>query len=65
MPKKKQKNRKTVKVWEFYKINGKSLLLQKKTCPKCGQGVFLSQHGNRVSCGKCSYTVFEKQAKAV
>jgi small subunit ribosomal protein S27Ae len=33
--------------------NGKS---KNKTCPKCGPGVFLANHKDRESCGKCGYT---------
>jgi small subunit ribosomal protein S27Ae len=28
---------------------------RKKTCPKCGPGVFLAEHKDRVHCGKCGY----------
>ena len=27
-------------------------------CPKCGAGVFLAKHKDRVSCGRCGYTEF-------
>jgi len=30
-----------------------------KSCPKCGAGVRLADHQNRMSCGKCGY--FEKK----
>ena len=53
----KRKNRKVVKVNEYYD-QGK---LNKKTCPKCGPGVFLGEHGNRLSCGKCGYTEFKEK----
>lgn len=26
-----------------------------KSCPKCGAGVRLAQHADRLSCGKCGY----------
>ncbi|VVB66673.1 30S ribosomal protein S27ae [Candidatus Gugararchaeum adminiculabundum] len=31
----------------------------KRSCPKCGTGVFLAEHADRRSCGKCGY--FEKK----
>ncbi|NTV23403.1 MAG: 30S ribosomal protein S27ae [Nanoarchaeota archaeon] len=31
-----------------------------KTCPKCGAGVFMAEHKNRSSCGKCGYSEFKK-----
>lgn len=55
----KKKNKKpdvTPKVYTFYE-NGK---LKKKVCPKCGPGVFLAEHKDRFSCGKCGYTEFKK-----
>ena len=27
----------------------------KSFCPKCGPGVFLAEHRDRQSCGKCGY----------
>jgi len=27
-----------------------------KCCPKCGPGVRLAQHSNRLACGKCGYS---------
>ncbi|HLC57980.1 MAG TPA: 30S ribosomal protein S27ae [Candidatus Nanoarchaeia archaeon] len=54
MPKKKVKNRKASKKWLKYKIEGGSVI-RKKTCPKCGPGVFLGEHAERVHCGKCGY----------
>ncbi len=39
----------------LYLITGDSLQRKNKRCPKCGPGVFLAQHKDRVVCGKCSY----------
>ena len=30
-------------------------------CPKCGPGVFMATHKDRVACGKCGYTEFKKE----
>lgn len=38
-----------------YEINGDSLKRKNKNCPKCGPGIFLAAHKNRVQCGKCGY----------
>ena len=46
------------KVYENYKVEGDKLVRQKKTCPKCGPHVFMSQHSNRTVCGTCHYTEF-------
>lgn len=42
----------------FYKVEGGKLRREKQFCPKCGPGVFLAKHANRVSCGRCGYTEF-------
>lgn len=39
-----------------YSIEGDKLVRKNKTCPKCGPGVFMAQHKDRMSCGKCGYT---------
>ncbi|HIH98473.1 MAG TPA: 30S ribosomal protein S27ae [Thermoplasmata archaeon] len=41
-----------------YKIEGDKLIRTRKTCPRCGDAVFLAKHKNRLSCGKCGYTEF-------
>jgi len=45
---------------DCYKLEGDKLTRTKKHCPKCGPGVFMAEHANRVSCGKCGYTEFRK-----
>ena len=56
MAKKKQKTpKKAVKVYTYFKINGDKVERLKKHCPKCGPGVFLAQHKDRLTCGKCGY----------
>lgn len=44
---------------EFFKIEGNNINRLRKHCPKCGPGVFLADHKNRFSCGKCGYTEFK------
>ena len=55
MANKKRKNRVVVKIHENYE----GTTAKNKTCPKCGPGVFLAEHGNRSACGKCGYTEFK------
>lgn len=45
----------------FYKIEGDRITRTRSTCPKCGAGVFLAMHSDRVSCGRCGYTEFAKK----
>ena len=56
MAKKQKKPSKPVKAHTFFD-NGK---LKKRTCPKCGPGVHLAEHNNRVYCGKCHYSEFKR-----
>ena len=46
---------------DFFKVEGDKLTRTRKHCPKCGPGVFMAEHANRVSCGKCGYTEFKKK----
>jgi small subunit ribosomal protein S27Ae len=55
MAKKKRKPRRTSKVSKNYQVSGSELKHKNKFCPKCGPGVFLAQHKNRLTCGKCHY----------
>lgn len=41
-----------------YEIKGEEVK-RKKTCPKCGPGVFMAEHENRWHCGKCGYCEFK------
>ncbi|MEO2154531.1 MAG: 30S ribosomal protein S27ae [Nanoarchaeota archaeon] len=43
------------KVWQYYEIKDGKLIRKKKTCPKCGPGVFMGEHKDRWVCGKCHY----------
>lgn len=44
----------------YYTVNGDKLERTRRNCPKCGPGVFLAEHKDRVACGKCGYTEFKK-----
>lgn len=48
--------------YELVEEKGKVKVQRKrKACPRCGAGVFLAEHENRYSCGKCGYTEFRKR----
>jgi small subunit ribosomal protein S27Ae len=53
-----KKKKKPNQVWTRYE-GGKK---KNQDCPKCGPGVFLAEHKNRLSCGKCQYTEFKKSS---
>jgi len=48
-----------MKKTEFFKIEGDKINRIRKYCPKCGPAVFLADHKDRYSCGKCGYTEFK------
>ena len=50
------------KFYEVVEEKGKVKTQRKrKACPRCGAGVFLAEHEDRYSCGKCGYTEFRKK----
>ena len=53
--KKAHKPSKSSKKFEKYSLEGGNAS-RKKTCPKCGPGVFMAEHKDRKHCGKCGYT---------
>ena len=48
-------NKKAYPINEKYEVAGNTLNRKNKTCPKCGPGVFLAKHKDRLTCGKCGY----------
>ena len=51
MAKKEKKKKPATQVWKLYEGDKR----KNKTCPKCGPGIFLAEHKDRRSCGKCGY----------
>jgi len=58
------KNAKPAKPKKFisakYEAAGDEVKRKNISCPKCGPGVFLASHKDRMTCGKCGY--MEKKA---
>ena len=44
---------------EIFKVEGEKIVRLRRSCPKCGDGVFLAEHKDRLSCGACGYTEFK------
>ncbi len=57
--KEKRKNKPTSKKYKLYKIEGDKVT-RERNCPRCGAGIFLMKAENRLYCGKCHYTSFDK-----
>lgn len=39
----------------LYDISSGTAKRKNKQCPKCGPGVFMAEHKDRNTCGKCGY----------
>jgi|TARA_Y100000310_G_scaffold195762_1_gene195797 small subunit ribosomal protein S27Ae len=50
----KPKNKTPSKKYEKFTIEGEKII-RKAHCPKCGPGIFLAEHSDRLNCGKCGY----------
>ena len=59
--KKKHKPGKSTKKYQFYKAAGNELSRLKRTCAKCGPGIFMAEHKDRYSCGKCGFMEAKKK----
>ena len=55
------KRKPTSKKYSLYVVSGGTVKRKNKSCPKCGPGVFLAAHKDRLYCGQCHYT--EKTSK--
>ncbi len=45
---------------EIFEVEDDEIERKRRSCPKCGEGVFLAEHEDRLSCGKCGYTEFSE-----
>lgn len=53
---------KKVTIARYYSVKDGKVSRKNTWCPKCGPGIFLAVHGDRMSCGKCGYTEFKKES---
>ena len=47
-------------VSKFYQVSDNKVERTRRECPRCGKGVFMAVHKDRLTCGKCNYTEFQK-----
>jgi small subunit ribosomal protein S27Ae len=47
------KKGKTYNLYKIYEVSGDKAKAKNKSCPKCS--VFMANHKNRWTCGKCGY----------
>lgn len=57
-----KRNRNRSKKYELYETEDGTINRLNKACPRCGPGIFMANHGDRLACGKCGYTEFKKQS---
>jgi ubiquitin-small subunit ribosomal protein S27Ae len=57
----KKKERKESPVYKFFQVKQDKVERLRKECPRCGRGVYLGEHKDRLTCGKCGYTSFKKK----
>lgn len=55
--------KKAIQKRDAYKAEGDRLTRTKPVCPKCGPGVFMAVHKDRVSCGRCGHTEYNDEKK--
>ena len=46
---------------KHYQVSGNKIERKNKSCPKCGPGVLMAKHANRLYCGNCHYVEMLKQ----
>ncbi len=49
--------------YQRYELKDNQVIRKNKSCPRCGNGVFLAEHKDRLSCGTCGYTEWKKKDK--
>jgi small subunit ribosomal protein S27Ae len=58
MADKKQENKDkkpAYRMHKVYTVEGDKITSKNRTCPKCGNGIFMAKHKDRWTCGKCGY----------
>jgi len=58
LPKRPKRKRPVSKKYSYYEIDGEVAKRTKKSCPRCGPGIFLGESTDRIHCGRCDYTEF-------
>lgn len=51
-------------IFKFYEVSDDKLVRKKRDCPRCGRGVFMAEHSDRSTCGKCGFTEFVQKTKS-
>ena len=56
--------KKKTKKGDYYEVSEGKIKRKRTPCPKCGPGVFMAEHKDRLHCGRCGYTIMKSEKKA-
>lgn len=48
---------------ELYEIKDGKIERKRPFCSRCGKGYFMADHGDRMTCGHCGFTIFKTKNK--
>jgi small subunit ribosomal protein S27Ae len=51
------------KIFSLYNIENDKITRLRPTCERCGVGYFMADHGDRYTCGRCSFTRYKLTEK--
>ena len=54
---------KPVKKSDILKVKDGKIERIRRSCPRCGDDVFMAEHKDRYYCGRCQYTEWKKVEK--
>jgi small subunit ribosomal protein S27Ae len=61
---KKPKDPRNTNKGPMWTVEADKLVRTHRFCQKCGPGVFMAEHYDRLHCGRCGYTMFKRQGGA-
>ncbi len=54
-----EKAKKNKGTFQHYKVEGENFKRLLPFCERCGPGYFMADHGDRYTCGHCSFTRYK------
>jgi ubiquitin-small subunit ribosomal protein S27Ae len=56
-----EKKKKSYQVYKLYEVKDGKIVRKNQFSPKAGNGFFMANHKNRMTCGKTGYTEIKKK----
>ena len=50
-------------VHKRYEVKDGKIVRKKKVCERCGDSVYMAEHKDRQTCGKCGFTTYKRGRK--